>query len=270
MIQQDVGTDDIARLVPWLKRQNAQGSDIYARPSKDESHSLVLVDDLRAPMVERMKKDRVTPALVIETSPGNFQAWVKLSEASVDSEVRKRAAKVLAQAYGGDPGSVEAGHYGRLGGFTNRKPKHERDGRFPYVLIHEASGMVAPRGPELVAGVEHELRVEETQKRIDRILEGPDSRYSQADPVQEYRRQAKILMDRYGKDIDYSRMDWMIALDMSKSGRYSRDGIKRAMLECSPGLGTERHVGKVDHYIGHTVERAWEQVQRERGQDRGL
>lgn len=39
---------------------------------------------------------------------------LKLSEASEDSEVRKRAAKVLAQAYGGDPGSVEAGHCGSL------------------------------------------------------------------------------------------------------------------------------------------------------------
>ena len=41
-----------------------------------ESITFSLVDDLTVAAVQKMKNEGFTPALVVETSPGNFQAWL--------------------------------------------------------------------------------------------------------------------------------------------------------------------------------------------------
>jgi hypothetical protein len=269
MIQQTIETDELASMVPWLKRENATGSDIYVRPASDTPHALVLVDDLKQDNIERLKRDGFTPVATIETSPGNFQAWIRLSGNPLDPEIRKKASRFLAETYGGDPGSVGSHHYGRLAGFTNRKKQYEKDGLHPYVLVHDISPQIAPQGPKLTQQIEHEINSERVQARIDEIIAGPRSGSHQPDPVAEYRRQARILMDRYGQDMDYSRLDWMIAKDMSRSGRYSKEAIKRAILEASPDIHA-RKAGHIEDYLTRTVERAWEQGRAERGHDRGL
>ena len=65
----------LLKSVGWLKYQNSQGRSIYIRPKGE--HDLSLVDDLPAEAVRRMKATGFTPATVVETSPGNFQAWLK-------------------------------------------------------------------------------------------------------------------------------------------------------------------------------------------------
>jgi hypothetical protein len=54
--------------------ENAKGGHIYVRPAG--THSLSLIDDLSAEAIERMKVEGFEPALVVETSPNNFQAWL--------------------------------------------------------------------------------------------------------------------------------------------------------------------------------------------------
>ena len=60
--------------VSWLCFQNAHGRNVYVRPNSE--HHLSLVDDLTAEAIQRMKAEGFTPAIVVETSPGNFQAWL--------------------------------------------------------------------------------------------------------------------------------------------------------------------------------------------------
>lgn len=66
-----------------------------------------------------MTADGLAPAALIETSPANYQAWIKLSEKPISAELRKALAQKLARQYGGDPAIADAQHYGRLAGFTN-------------------------------------------------------------------------------------------------------------------------------------------------------
>src|SRR5258708_18389311 len=111
--------DSLARSIPWLRYQNWDGRNIYIRPQGE--HDLSLIDDLTQHAIEGMKLAGFSPTLVVETSPGNFQAWLKHPE-KLDKEMGTAAARALAERFGGDIGAADWRHYGRLGGFvTGRK-----------------------------------------------------------------------------------------------------------------------------------------------------
>ena len=264
MMNREWSRAELEQAVPWLKRMNAKGNDVYIRPAGN--HGLVLVDDLKPQALERMKTEGYTPATTIETSPGNYQAWVKLSDKPLSADVRRVVAQALAKHYDGDPNSADSRHYGRLAGFTNQKPQYTTsDGRQPYVLVRESPGKVAVLGPETVVEAqkriaEHQAVVsqgEEREKRIAALKTAFTGRSGSRDPVDEYRRQAKRLIDRYsGADADLSRMDWMIATDMAKSGRFTAQDIEKGIRECSPNVET-RKVGHIEDYAKRTAEKAW-------------
>jgi len=132
--------DTLLRSVSWLRLKNAEGRHIYIRPAGE--HSLSLIDDVGIQVVERLKSEGFAPAAVVETSPGNFQAWLRHGQI-LPKHLSTFAARLLASRFGGDLASADWRHYGRLAGFTNRKDKHRRtDGTFPYVRLHEATGAV--------------------------------------------------------------------------------------------------------------------------------
>jgi hypothetical protein len=100
------------------------------------------------------------PALVLETSPGHFQAWLKQHEA-LDQESSTAVARFLAGMFDGDIKSADWRHFGRLAGFTNRKPQYQSasTGLYPYVRLLGAEGAVYPRSEELIAEVRHDMDV---------------------------------------------------------------------------------------------------------------
>jgi hypothetical protein len=151
MIPRTWDSTTLIRSIPWLRMQNADGRNIYVRP-KDE-HNLSLVDDLSADAVKRMKATGFMPAAVVETSPGNFQAWLKHPR-QLPRELSTMAARTLADEFGGDRGAADWRHFGRLAGFTNRKAKYMSEaGLFPFVRLIEASGLAYREGETFVAGI---------------------------------------------------------------------------------------------------------------------
>ena len=151
-------TWDIAglmRSIPWLRLQNSQGRNIYARPQGE--HNLSLVADLTREAVEQMKLTGFQPAAIIETSPGNCQAWLKHPE-RLPKDLGTAVARALARQFGGDIGAADWRHFGRLAGFTNRKPKHQGpDGLFPFVRVIEATGATYPEAERFLSGVRREM-----------------------------------------------------------------------------------------------------------------
>ena len=259
MMNREWSRAEVEQSTAWLKRMNAKGNDVYIRPAGD--HGLVLVDDLTADKILSMQKDGFQSAAQIETSPGNYQVWVKLSDKPLSAEVRALAAQGLAKRYGGDMNSADSRHYGRLAGFTNQKPKHARDGRQPYVLAHECPGKVATAAPAYLERIGQGLDREEAQKERQTRLEALEGYKSPgygwtSDPGHEYRKQARRLMQRYGKEADFSRLDWMIATDMAKGGRFSVEGIATAIGQHSPQVES-RKAGHVEDYAKRTAEKAW-------------
>jgi hypothetical protein len=249
---------EVEQSTAWLKRMNARGNDIYIRPAGE--HGLVLVDDLTADKISSMAKDGFPSASTIETSPGNYQAWVKLSDKPLFAEVREKAARGLAKHYGGDMNSADSQHYGRLAGFTNQKPKHTRDGRQPYVLAHDCTGKAAAAAPAYLERIEQSMDKAEAQKERAKRLEALQTAKPGSggrDPIQEYQRQAQRLVAKYGAGADLSRMDWMIATDMAKSGRFTVQDIERGIRECSPNVES-RKAGHIEDYALRTAAKAWQ------------
>ena len=157
---------EIEGALGFLKAKNMRGSHIYIRPCGP--HPYTFVDDLNLAAIARMRADGFPPALVVESSPGNYQAWIAHGQ-MLPPDVSTGVAKKLAERYGGDPSSADWRHFGRLVGFTNRKDKYQReDGRFPFVRVTEATGELAPASAELVQSVRAALQQEKAEQEARR------------------------------------------------------------------------------------------------------
>jgi hypothetical protein len=122
----------LARL-SLLKNRNARGSHIYVRPTGE--HRYTALDDLSETSLALLTGDGFNPCAVVETSAGNFQAWLKHSVV-LPKLLGTFAAQTLATRYHADPSAADWRRFGRLPGFTNCKPKYKRpDGLFPFVRL---------------------------------------------------------------------------------------------------------------------------------------
>ncbi|PYU37018.1 MAG: hypothetical protein DMG54_35170, partial [Acidobacteria bacterium] len=136
----------LLRSTSWLRLKNGRGRNIYIRPSGE--HRLSLIDDIGWRAVGRLKEEGFEPAVIVETSPGNFQVWLNHGVV-LSKDLSTIAARLLARRFLGDPASADWRHYGRLAGFTNRKEKYRKEnGLYPFVLLHEASGRTYKRASE--------------------------------------------------------------------------------------------------------------------------
>ncbi len=247
---------DAARVeasIAWLKRQNAGGDDIYIRPRG--SVGLLFVDDLAAAAVARLRAEGLAPAVLVESSPGNFQAWVRVAVAPIAPALASAAARELAVRYGGDPQSAAWRHYGRLAGFTNRKPsRRQPNGLPPYALLRHAGGDRAARAADLLRVAEE--RVKEAEERAAVApFSGPQGR-AVIGLAPAYRRHMERLLTLY-PEANPSRLDWVVCKELALAHRnVAPDVLGRALAEAirvgSPNLAA-RKARHVDDYIGRTV-----------------
>src|SRR6202789_2192101 len=125
-----------------LKYRNARGSHIYIRPSGE--HRFTVLDDLNEASLTRISEDGFSPCAVVETSAGNFQAWLK-HPGVFPKLIGTFAAQTLARRYHADPSAADWRRFGRLPGFANCKPKYRKpDGHFPLVHLRSHSGKEYP------------------------------------------------------------------------------------------------------------------------------
>jgi len=251
--------DEVLSSVDWLKRENAKGADIYIRPHGDKNQGLILVDDLTRTQLSKLEQMLLKPALTVETSPQNYQAWIRLSDEPIEPEIATTASKAIAKHFGADLNSADWKHFGRLAGFTNRKPEHMApNGHNPWVLCHESGGEKAIRGDALLhkakeAVIEKHAEDErKTRLRASKTaVRGDYGRH----PIKEYQKQLATLTARYSDDMDVSRADYMICCDMAKNG-YTREEILNALDQASPELPI-RKAGHEQDYCNRTVEAAF-------------
>lgn len=170
MLPRTWDADTLLRSIPWMRWQNRNGRNIYVRLRGE--HNLSLVDDLPASAIADMKREGFSPALVVRTSPGNHQAWLK-HPIVLNKELGTAVARGLAEKFGGDRGAADWRHFGRLAGFVNRKFKYcdPQTGLYPFVLLLEAPGTIFPESERFLAkvSVELERRREERQRLVQRV-----------------------------------------------------------------------------------------------------
>jgi RepB DNA-primase from phage plasmid len=252
MILRGWGAAEVEHAIPWLRLMNAHDHDVYIRPLG--SVGVILADDLTESAVAQMTQDGLAPSAVTETSPGNFQAWLRVSETPIAQELATAAARLIAERYHGDPNSADWRHFGRLAGFTNRKPEHTREGRQPYVLLREARGLLCEHGARLL---------QEAGERLDTVSvhhlphrhPHPVAFEDDRSPADAYRAIAERLMARYGAPTDLSRLDWTVCRRLACSSlAVDQEYLEAAMLGASPGLH-ERKRGQEVKYARRTAEK---------------
>lgn len=188
----------LLKSVPWLRAKNAEGAAIYIR--LEGEHAFSLVDDLNSDSVKRMGKEGFNPAIVIETSPGNFQAWLNHGDA-LDKRTSTAAARALAERFGGDPGAADWRHFGRLCGFTNRKPAYvQSNGLFPFVRAAEHQPGVYPEAHKFVADIRQALREQPSGARV--IPQSAMNRRMK--PIEEFRADPAYRGDGNRIDLAYA------------------------------------------------------------------
>ena len=157
----------ISRL-PLLKAHNSRGAHIYIRPSG--AHRFTVLDDLNQSSIDRLTADDFEPCAVVETSTGNFQAWLKHDDI-YPIDLSTFVAQTLASKYQGDPSAADWRRFGRLPGFTNCKPKYRKDsGLYPYVLLRSCTGNQYRMAPlsRIELTRQFQLQEHERQARISK------------------------------------------------------------------------------------------------------
>ena len=239
--------------IPWLKYQNVDGRNIYIRPKGE--HSLSLVDDLTTDALECMKHSGFTPALIVETSPENFQVWLNHGR-SVPKQTSTAAARALAERFGGDPGSADWRHFGRLAGFTNRKDKHRQPGgHYPFVRLVHATGGVYENAKEFLADVQSRLEKAqiENDRRRDWFRKNGSRTAGLAKSIDQFRRDPRYAGDG-------NRIDLAYAVHALCHG-VSEEQVRRAIAtrDLTKKGTTERQAD----YINRTVQKALQSIRSE-------
>ncbi len=221
----------ILAAIPWLRYENARAAHIYVRPHGE--HALTLLDDLTADALAAMQASGFEPAVVVETSPRNFQTWLNHGRI-LERELSTRVAKELASRFGGDRSSADWHHFGRLAGFTNHKPKRRLDsGLAPFVRLKSTTGRIYRSAGGFMEAIAESACVAEAERR----------RYSPraAVDISSLRPLADFHTDpRYGGDLHRADMAWALyaashglseseieteilhARDLSKKGGFRR------------------------------------------------
>ena len=203
LLRERWNAEQVDAAISWFRRENAHGAHIFVRPHG--AHALSLVDDVSAEAIAAMKEAGFQPAVVVETSPGNFQVWVNHGRVLSDHTFSTQAAKELARRFGGDPSSADWRHFGRLAGFTNQKPKRRlSNGLQPFVRLHECEGRpysAAREFLEEVKSLEEKARAERAEWTISRWTSTEDS----IRPLTEFHSDP-----RYSGDLHCADMAWAL------------------------------------------------------------
>jgi hypothetical protein len=138
----------------FLRARNCQGYDVYLLPYAEHGNAgYILLDlDYAAPHVlARMRANGHEPCVMLQTSPGHLQAWIRVSTTPLEPVVATAVSKHLAHTYGGDLASTGSRHLGRLAGFTNQKlQRRTATGQAPWVKIVEARAVLASAAQDLL------------------------------------------------------------------------------------------------------------------------
>lgn len=150
----------ILRTLPYLKYRNVNGAHIYIRPTGESPYTLL--DDLSAITLARLTPEGYAPAAVVETSPGNYQAWLRHAQ-PLSKALGTLAAKTLAERFDANTSAADWRRFGRAPGFTNRKPQHRTPrGLYPFACLISHTGQPLPNSDILRSELEAlQSRIEE-------------------------------------------------------------------------------------------------------------
>ncbi|MEI6827650.1 MAG: DNA-primase RepB domain-containing protein [Desulfuromonadales bacterium] len=88
-------------------------------PTQKVASSVIMLDEIKIQTATEQKSPDLHGRLIIESSPANFQLWLRFNRSLTDEQ---RVG--LMKKFSPDAASATAVRNGRMPSFTNRKPKH--------------------------------------------------------------------------------------------------------------------------------------------------
>ena len=252
------------RITEMIRLQN-RGENLYYTPLSDTQHHII-VDDLSHEKLEQLINDGHKPAVILESSPGNYQAIITIPklDSQHDVDVSNQLVKQLNEKYG-DPKFSGCIHPHRCPGFDNRKPKHMRpDGSYPEVKLLQAK----PGHCDKTISLANELNNKQIQ--TEALKPKQDKQVSQIDEIA----QTAITGDNLKKaylghfcDIasrsrtsieNYSSADAMIAVRLRATG-HKRSDVESAIRDYAQVIRPEHEQNshKWDDYAKRTADFAF-------------
>lgn len=254
--------------VKFLRWLNRSGYDIYLRPyagHQNAGYILLDLDRAEAGVMDTMRSRQHDPCLVVASSPGHLQAWIRVSHQPLPAPLATQIARALAQTYQADPASADWRHLGRLAGFTNQKPQRRQlNGLAPWVRILHAQPCQA-RHPALLAG---NLAAQAADRLPNPARLRPPATPTTLEPASPLSpAQATAIYEsvllRLGIRQRFPQPDWSVA-DKWVAKQLLHQGAPLAQAEIvlrfgSPGF-PRAHPNPAD-YLRRTLARAWAELQ---------
>lgn len=237
------------KTISWLRYQN-MSKEILFRPL---SNRYIMLDDVKKSDLRKLYIHGLKPCAVVETSNDNHQVWLdigrELLAAIIEFLLRLIGIEVdLSGAYA-DKAALTKDRYGKLAGFTNRKPEREyiENGqvRAPFIkLIYTKPGEVPLQMPKLIA-----------QATIDAAQHEAKKANKPKTPIYNKVQREEVIHSFFAKKLselstgDQSRTDFRAVCAALAAG-YNPDDVA-AVLQAHR---TDKK--NPEYYARHTVENA--------------
>ena len=220
-----------------MRRIQSRGENIYYTPLSQDRHH-ILIDDMSAQSVNKLRADGFQPAVILLSSPGNYQCILTIPKLGTefDRQVGNRITELLNRRYG-DKNLSGCIHPHRAPGFENRKPKHRReDGGYPEVKLIAAARVECPKALALSQQLSSNLEEEDRKARERAARVRTDTSFvgSPGSPIAAYHAHFNDI-HRHMAVEDASRVDAMIAIRMRATG-HSQADIAAAIEQCAPAI----------------------------------
>ncbi|MFU7837652.1 TraI/MobA(P) family conjugative relaxase [Raoultella planticola] len=253
---------EIEQRTPEMLRLQRRGENLYYTPLSDKKHH-ILIDDMNREKLERLIRDGYRPAVVLESSPGNYQAIITVPKLGTahDKDVGNRLSDALNREYG-DPKLSGAIHPHRAPGYENRKPKHQReDGSYPEVRLLKAERRECVKALALSSQIDAEyqrqaaLKAQQPERsKAKPALELAAASGSAIDAYQRHYRD--VIKRQRGGEVDLSRVDSMIAVRMRVTG-HDQAAIEGAIRQCAPATRQKDEGRNWNDYAQRTARYAY-------------
>lgn len=246
---------EVETKIGQLRRNNAQGYDIYITPIDSKFHYMV-IDDIKPENLEIVKQ-KYSPCMVQASSLDNFQAVVKFKKSNdlKDHDAAKAAVQEANDLYG-DPKVNAIRQPFRMAGFSNKKPSRNN---FITRVIENMKGLVSNCLDDFIrAFKERAPEVKEKKKKEFEFEQVLDSSVVLSSPEVQTafeRSHSKYvgLAEKNGWTKNDSAIDFNVAKDLLKQ-KFPADTVGQALKDFSPDL-SRRHKD-VDSYVEKTIESA--------------
>lgn len=231
--------EELRARVPEMLRLQQRQENIYYTPLSEKRHH-ILIDDMSKASVEKLYADGFRPAIVQESSPGNYQCVLTIPklQSPHNLDVGNRLTAQLNKEYG-DPKLSGCIHPHRAPGFANLKPQHQlENGKFPRVKLLHAEKKECTKALELSRRIDAELTAAEARRQQTQAQRPAPAPTRPSNTSAAYFAHFENVRKNLTIE-DLSRVDAMIAVRLRANG-HSQEAVTEALIQCAPIIRHDR------------------------------